>query len=265
MHGRTPDGTVFERHGTGNGRAVLLIHGLGLNRHLWQWTLPALTDGYDVIVCDLHGHGESVAPAEPASLAGFSRQVQALMEHCEVKEAALAGFSLGGMIGRRFAQDCPAKVWGLAILHSPHRRQPEAQMAVAKRVEQARSEGPAATVEAALARWFTDAYRIAHPAIMDTVRDWVLANDPNIYPDIYRVLAEGVEEIVSPQPPLRGPALVVTGDEDFGNGPEMAYAIAAEIEDAETVILPGLRHMAMVEEPTAINRPLRNFLDRVAA
>jgi pimeloyl-ACP methyl ester carboxylesterase len=43
----------------------------------------------------------------------------------------------------------------------------------------------------------------------------------------------------------------------------MARAIAAEIPGAETLILSNLRHMALVEDPEAINRPIRQFLDKL--
>ena len=66
----------------------------------------------------------------------------------------------------------------------------------------------------------------------------------------------------APSPPIACPALAMTGDEDFGNGPEMTHAIAAEIAGAQAVILPGLRHMALAEEPEAVNTPLLAFLDR---
>ena len=57
------------------------------------------------------------------------------------------------------------------------------------------------------------------------------------------------------------PTLVVTGDQDHGNSPAMARAIAADIPGAKTVILPGLRHMALMEDPLAMNTDLRAFLD----
>jgi pimeloyl-ACP methyl ester carboxylesterase len=241
----------------------VLVHGLGLNRHCWQWTTPALSDRYRVLAYDLFGHGDSAPPPETPSLTLFSRQLTGLMDHCGIESAAIAGFSLGGMIARRVAQDVPGRVTALAILHSPHRRDPAARAAILKRVEQARSQGPGATVEAALERWFTDDYRRANPAMMDLVRSWVLANDIAIYHTIYRVLADGIDEITVPDPAIACPALVITGDEDFGNGPDMTRAIAAEIAGAETCILPGLRHMALAEDPAAVNTPLRGFLDRV--
>jgi pimeloyl-ACP methyl ester carboxylesterase len=240
-----------------------LIHGLGLNREVWQWMIPALADRYDVLSYDLYGHGGSVAPPVTPSLGLFAQQLAALMEHQGIDRAVIVGFSLGGMICRRFAQDYPDRALGLAILNSPHTRTPQAQAAILKRVEQAAGEGPSATVEAALERWFTDAYRVENPEMMDQVRAWVMANDKEIYPTIYRVLADGMDEITGQS--LSLPAFVLTGDEDYGNGPEMTHAIAAEIEGAEAVILPRLRHMALAEDPQAVNVPLRAFLDRIMA
>lgn len=257
------DQTYFERHGVRGGPAVVLIHGLGLNQEVWQWMIPALADRYDVLVYDLYGHGRSMAPPEVPSLSLFSQQLVQLLDGQGIEKAVIVGFSLGGMICRRFAADHPERVLGLGILNSPHTRTPEAQAAIVARVDQAAGQGPSATVEAALERWFTDAYRAGNPAMMDLVRSWVMANDPAIYPTVYRVLAIGIEEIAGQG--LRTPALVLTADEDYGNGPEMSHAIASEIDGAEVVILRGLRHMALAEDPDAVNLPLRGFLDRVTA
>lgn len=258
----SPDGTYYRRHGVAGAQTIVLIHGLGLNQDVWQWQTPNLAQSYDIIQYDIYGHGRSPNPPDTPSLMLFSDQLLGLLDHCNVSRAAIIGFSLGGMIARRFAQDHPGRVSALAVLHSPHRRSPEAQAAILKRVEQARQSGPAATVEAALGRWFTDAYRAKSPEVMSLVRGWVTANDPSIYHTIYRVLADGIDEIVAPIPRITAPALIVTGDEDYGNGPEMTREIAEEIPGAEAVILPGLRHMALAENPRAMNDVLVRFLGR---
>ena len=260
---RAPDGTYYELTGPETAPVVVLIHGLGLNRECWQWMIPALSDRHRLLSYDLYGHGKSAAPPDEPSLSLFSRQLAQLMDHCGVETAAIAGFSLGGMIARRFAQDAPGRTAALIILHSPHRRTEVAQDAILKRVEQAREDGPQATVEAALERWFTAPFRQANPDMMETVRGWVMSNDKAIYHRIYRVLADGTEEIVAPQPPIACPALVITGDEDYGNGPDMTHAIAAEIDGAEAIVLPGLRHMALAEDPPAVNTPVAAFLARI--
>lgn len=258
----SPDGTLYHLTGPTDAPLVALVHGLGLNYACWQWLEPVLAADFRVLRYDLTGHGDSAKPSAKPTLKRLSDQLAALLDHIGADKAALIGFSLGGMIARRFAQDHPSRTTALAILHSPHRRTPKAQAAILARVEQARAEGPGATVEAALERWFTAPFRIANPAMMGLVRTWVLANDPAVYPDLYQVLADGIDEIIAPKPPLDCPALVITGDEDYGNGPEMSRAIAAEIAGAEVKILPGLRHMALAEDPAAINAPVQTFLRR---
>lgn len=258
-HGNA-DGTAYSI--VGNGHAVVLVHGLGMHRHMWGWQVPALADHYRVVTYDLLGHGESKNPPEDCSLTDFSDQLMALVDALELESFALAGFSLGGMIVRHFTLAHPDRVKALAILHSAHDRTQAERGAIMVRVNQAVRTGPSATVEAALERWFGEAYRNANPDVMNMVRDAILANDPKVYPDIYRVLALGDEEIATAITDIKCPTLVMTGDEDFGNSAEMSIKMGEMIPNAETVILPGLRHMAMAEDPNAFNGPLLSFLER---
>jgi pimeloyl-ACP methyl ester carboxylesterase len=258
----TPRGTAYESFGNGT-RVVALVHGLGLNRHSWQWQVPALSWHFRVITFDLHGHGDSSVRPHTPSLTMFSDQLVELLDHLGIARASVFGFSLGGMIARRFAMDHADRLEALGILHSAHARDKAAHDAIQARVMQAAQDGPAATVEAALARWFTDAFRLSHPEMMDDVRRWILANRKDVYAPIYQVLVDGVTELVAPSPPIAAPTLVMTGDEDYGNSPAMSRAIAAEIAGSELVILPGLRHMAMAEAPDLFNAKLMAFLSRV--
>ncbi len=258
MSSSSADGTVYQR--TGSGPPVALIHGLGLNRGMWRWQLPDLAPHFEVLTYDLFGHGESAAPDGAPDLTMFSEQLLRTMDRCGMDRAAVTGFSLGGMIARRFALDHPDRVSALAILHSAHDRSADERDAIRKRVRQARDTGPSSTADAALERWFTAQFRAANPGVTGLIRDWILANDPTIYPDVYNVLAEGDVEIARDIHRIACPTLVMTAEEDYGNSPEMAEKMAALIPNAEVVVLAGLRHMALAESPAAFNPPLLSFL-----
>jgi len=258
MNARNAGETAWERHG--NGPAVAMIHGFGLSRAMWQWQLPALTPHFRVLIYDLLGHGESAPPEGAPDLAMFSGQLQRLMDRCGIERAAVVGFSLGGMIARRFALDHPDRLSALAILHSAHDRSPAEREAVRRRVRQAREHGPAANVESALERWFTPTFRTSAPERIDLIRGWIKRNDPDTFHRIYRVLAEGDAEIAQGPERIACPTLVMTGEDDPGNTPAMSRAIAALIPGARLEILPGLRHMALAESPDAVNGPLSAFL-----
>lgn len=262
--GGTASGTAYDS--AGDGPAIVLVHGLGMDRRMWQWQVPELARRFRVVTYDLLGHGESDPPADPVSLARFSDQLHQLAGALDLDRFALAGFSLGGMIARRYGIDHGERLTSLAILHSAHDRTPDQREAIMVRVRQAAETGPAATVEDALRRWFSDDFRKSRPDTMDQVRTWVLANDPAVYPKIYRVLAEGDEELASAIGTIPCPTLVMTGEEDFGNSADMARRMAELIPDSRVVILPGLRHMALAENPAAFNEPLiRHFEETLLA
>ena len=245
---------------------VILIHGLGLNKECWQWMIPKLKSTYRVLSYDLYGHGGSAAPPSKPNLSLFRKQLVELLDLCSIEKGVIIGFSLGGMIARRFAQDTPHRTQALIILHSPHRRTEAAQAAIMSRVEQASKLGPQSTVEDALERWFTEKFRANNPKLMDTVRGWVTANQKESIPhDFTMFLLPEIDEIIAPDPALTCPTLVITGAEDYGNGPEMAQAISNEIMGAKTIILPGLRHMALAEKPEAINKPVQIFMEELEA
>lgn len=250
--------TAYERQG--RGPTLALVHGLGLNRAMWQWQLPALVPHFDVLTYDLLGHGESSNPVGVPDLTLFSEQLLRLMDRCGIERAAVAGFSLGGMIVRRFALDHPDRLTAMAILHSAHDRTPAEREAILKRVRQVEGAGPSSTADAALERWFTADFRAHNPGMMKLIREWIMRNDPAIYPDVYRVLAEGDAEIAGDIERVSVPTLVMTGAEDVGNSAEMAKKMAARIPGAREVILPGLRHMALAESPRTFNEPLVAFL-----
>lgn len=256
------NGTTYDLTGPEDAPVVVLIHGLGLTRAVWQWLVPDLKK-FRVLTYDLIGHGETAPPEGDPTLKDLADQLAHLLDHLEIDKAAIVGFSLGGMIARRFAQDYRDRTTALVVLHSAHTRTEKQQSAILFRVEQAREHGPEATVELALQRWYTEAAQASRPDLMALTRRWILSNKREVYVKLYRILAHCVDEIVAPNPPLTVPTLVLTGDEDHGNNPAMSMAIAEEIPRARLVILKGLRHMALAEDPPAVNRPVTDFLTEV--
>jgi len=222
--------------------------------------MPALRGDWRVVRHDLYGHGESGPAPEDATLSTYAAQVVELMDMLGIARAAVVGFSIGGMIGQRLALDRPDRLSALAILNAPHDRGPEAQAVVEARAARVRDEGPMATLPAALERWFTPGYRAARPEVMDRVRDWRARVEPGSYARAAWVLAAGVRELVAPDRPVAVPTLVMTCEDDSGSTPEMSRAIARGIPGAEVRILPGLRHLGLMEEPDAFATPVTAFL-----
>ena len=105
-----PDGTSYNYFCDINAPVVVLIHGLGLCRHMWRDHIADFASDYQVVSYDLLGHGDSAAPMVPADLSLYAKQLCGLLDHLQIDKAAGVGFSIGGMINRRFAIDFPNRL-----------------------------------------------------------------------------------------------------------------------------------------------------------
>ena len=70
-----------------------------------------------------------------------------------------------------------------------------------------------------------------------------------------------MSELIRPEPPIRKPTLVMTCEHDSGSTPGMSQAIAGEIDGAQVVIVPALRHMGLVENPRFFITAIAEFLE----
>lgn len=256
-----PDGTAYDLVGPKGAPCVVLIHGLGLSRALWDAHLPAFA-GYRVLRYDLYGHGGSAPFSGVTSLTVYADQIAGLMDHLGIAKAHIVGFSIGGMINRRFALDYPSKVLSLAILNSPHDRGSDAQDAVEARALAAREQGAFATFDAAVKRWFTPVHAETGKGPV-LVRAWREQVDDESYAQTSWVLAHGVRELIAPDVAIAAPTLVMTCENDVGSTPKMSRDIAAEIAGAEVVIVPTYKHLGLLEDVSAYTDVIREFLHRL--
>ncbi len=91
----TPVELYYEDHGAG--RPVVLIHGWPLSGRSWEAQVPALVDaGHRVITYDRRGFGLSSQPWTGYDYDTFAADLEALLDHLDVTDATLVGFSMGG-------------------------------------------------------------------------------------------------------------------------------------------------------------------------
>ncbi|MGB0717865.1 MAG: alpha/beta fold hydrolase [Alphaproteobacteria bacterium] len=237
---------------------VILIHGLGLSTSMWDVFVPAIESwGFDVLTYNLPGHGGDAPVKRSHDLQLYVEQALAQMDKIGWDCAHLVGFSLGGMINRKLALLEPHRTASLSIWNSPHDRGEHQQAAVEDRARNSRQYGVDSTLEAALDRWLTAE---ATDDLRNQVRSWRRSCDPGSYAEAAWVLANGVPELVNAEPTKQVPTQVITCENDVGSTPDMARKIAMALK-AETVeIIPGLKHLGLLQRPDLFLDPLKKFL-----
>lgn len=80
----------------GDGKPLLLVHGIGSTALGWQPVMPALAQRHRVIAVDLPGHGATPAQGDSGTFAGLSASLQEFLTEQDLVGVDMAGSSLGG-------------------------------------------------------------------------------------------------------------------------------------------------------------------------
>ncbi len=240
---------------------MVLVHGVGLRSEVWDPQVAAFSTSHRVIVYDTLGHGGSDLPPDSASLGTYVAQLEGLLDALQISRAVVIGHSMGAIIATAFAIANPARVAALGALCPVYDRSAESRAAALARAETLATAGPAAGVDATLARWFGDD---AGPGARDkaaVLRAWLAAADATGYARAYRVFVSSDEAIVGRLGMLAMPALFLAGSHDPNSTPAMATRMATEAPHGQAVVLPNARHMVPFVSPEPVNARLRAFLE----
>jgi non-heme chloroperoxidase len=95
---KTRDGTeLFVKDTGGNGRAVVMTHAWPLHADVWDYQALLLAKaGFRVVTYDRRGFGRSGQPAGGYDFDTFADDLADVIEQTGVRDATLAGYSMGG-------------------------------------------------------------------------------------------------------------------------------------------------------------------------
>jgi pimeloyl-ACP methyl ester carboxylesterase len=106
------------RSAEGSERTLILLHGLLLSQEMHRPLAEDLAArGNRVVTLDLLGHGASERPRDMwrYSMATYGEQIVGLMDHLQIKQAAVMGTSLGANAALEVAAHHPDRLRGMVI------------------------------------------------------------------------------------------------------------------------------------------------------
>ena len=248
----------------GSGVPLLLIHGFPLDRTLWAAQVRGLADVARVIAPDLRGFGESGMPTGSVTMDTYADDLRGLLDALGVKNAVVAGLSMGGYIAFAFYRKNAARARGLLLADTKAGPDsPEGKKGRDDNITLARAQGAGAVGDKMMPKMLTpktaaERADIANAARAMMARQSVAAVVSALEamrdrPDSTPTLAE-----------IKAPTLVVTGAEDTLIPPKEAEAMRDAIRGARLVSIPGAAHLANLDQPDTFNAAVREFLKLVA-
>lgn len=260
----------------GEGRPVLLIHGITLNAGLWSPQLHDLAGEFRVLSLDQRGHGRSVAGSDGYGMAQLGHDVASVLTKLDLHDALVVGHSMGGMAALNFAVDHPdvlaERVSGLGLVATAAARPivpllvPRATALgalIVDRLDSGRSVRSYRFSGNDLSLFLIRSVFGKDPsaAAIEQVRASIEATDEDaIQRLIGGILSE--HDTVDRLGAVHVPAFVVVGSRDILTPPMFARQMVEELPDAELTVLPQAGHQLMQERPDEVAELIRDLAER---
>jgi non-heme chloroperoxidase len=262
----TPVELYFEDHGAGD--PVVLIHCWPLSSRVWEAQVAALVGaGHRVITYDRRGFGWSSQPWDGYDYDTLAADLHALLEHLDLRDATLVGYSMGGgEVVRYIATHGTARVARavLAATALPYRYKAD--------------DNPAGDADDALVTQFQDVVAKDRLGFLEGfVQSWFGTGAP--VSEARRTYVLQIAAFASPQgtrdciasiartdfrhdlDKLTVPTLLIHGDADAGVPLELtSKRVHDAVAGSELVVIEGAPHGLVVTHADEFNRALLEFL-----
>lgn len=243
---------------SGRGAPVVLLHGLGLNRQMWDPQLEAFSRELRVVRVDFPGAGRSAPMEGPIS---FATVVADVIRDIGDGPAHVIGLSNGGQIAVDLALTHAEVVRSLVLVDAAvagFRFSPQTLARVRSYAAIAAQQG----VSRANAAWLTDP--LFAPAQRDSALARKLSEIVLPYSGEYWLHANwrrGISPLaITRLAEIRVPTLVVVGALDIPDFQAQSDTLARRIPAARRVVIEGVGHMSNMEDPATFNRIVLDFI-----
>lgn len=232
---------------TDAGRGVIvLVNSLATTKSMWDGVASRLSEEFDVVRYDQRDRGGPLGH-HPFSLDDLVGDLFAVLDAENIREAHIAGVSLGGLIALRAAAIMPHRTKSATAMCCAARFSKDVWLA---RGQQVRAHGIAPLVPQVLDRWFTPDFQQRQPFLVDQYRQMLASADPTGYAFACDLLAES--DVTGDLPSIDVPLLVISGDADSANPIADQQLIAQNVPSAKHEMLCNTAHLAPVAEPELI-------------
>jgi 3-oxoadipate enol-lactonase len=245
---------------TGDGPAVLFVHGFPLDRTLWRPVARTLM-GWRRIAPDLRGMGLSEVPEEGYSMAEYADDLAALLDAVKVDQAVVCGFSMGGYVAFELLRRHRDRVRALVLVNT--RAGAEDADGRARRdatIARIRRDGPGFLADEMVPRLLAPSSLQTQPDVVRQARAIVSAQQADGLvgalaamrdrPDATALLAT-----------IAVPTLVIAGSDDQLIPSAESRAMAEAVPNAHFAMIPGAGHLAPMEQAVNTARVIREFLE----
>ncbi|MGD9881007.1 MAG: alpha/beta fold hydrolase [Reyranella sp.] len=255
------NGTSIAFTQTGSGPPLVLIHGAEADHSMFDAFAVLLAPHFTVIAYDQRDSGGTRNPADAYGLDELADDAAALIAGLGHRRTHVFGTSLGGVIAQVLAVRHPERVDRLVLSSTFRAGTPPLSInpAVFSTLGALRARLPDSAAE--IARYFFPDEHIArHPGVVS-----IFSGSSRTAEQRQRRAGILARPVAVDPGRIVAPTLVLVAADDRLIPPAHTLSLANEIGGARTATLAGIGHVATIQDPAAVARPVIAFLEEGAS
>ena len=254
------NGKTLSYRRAGSGPPILWIHAFPFSRLMWEVQLATFAPTNTCVALDLPGFGGSTALAESkTTVASYAEACEAVAQQVNPKDPwIIAGLSLGGYVAFEILRRRKLKLRGLILADTrADADTPEQTAGRRAALARARTAGSVDVAESLLGKMVTDS---CPTEVRDMVRAWMKATPKDGLLGAMNALITRPDSMATLDS-IRGPALLLVGDDDLLTPPSGMETIARHLKTAKLVRIANAAHLSNVEQPEPFNGAVKEWLE----
>ena len=259
-HAETNGQRIFFEDSGGDGRPVVLAHGLLMDHEMFAPQVAALAGRHRVIAWDERGHGRTETTPDDFSYWDSAEDLAGLLDTLGIERAVIGGMSQGGFLSLRFALRHPERVAGLVLIDTQAGPEdPDIAARYGPMIDLWSASGPTEPLLDGIAAVILGA---GWPGAEPWKAKWRAR--PSIA-QVFRTLTTR-DDVTDRLGEIAAPALVVHGEQDVSIPLDRAELLVAGLPSARPLVrVPGAGHAANLTHPEPVNAAIAGFLEELAA
>lgn len=230
----------------GSGVPLVLLHGFGLNRSIWDDLSVNYLKGINLVVPDVRGHGETDANEGFYSMDLLAADLAGLLRYLDIEKAIVCGHSMGGYIALAFAERYPELLAGLGLI-TTNASSDDSQKRAGRyaQIEEIKIRGSAAVADSL-------APRLSHNSvIVERAHRMISKTSPIGLMGALGGMAERPDRSTVLER-ITQPAIVVAGVLDQITDYETSKEMATALTNGTLFSLKNAGHMPMADAPAEL-------------
>ncbi len=242
-------------------RTIIFVHGFPYDHSMWNDQVKFLSSSYNCISYDIRGLGESPAGDGQFTMESFVDDLEFIIDELKPVKPILCGLSMGGYLSFRAVERMESRFGGVIFCDTkPEADNNDGKLKRAASIKKINTGGLAAFVKDFVPNCFAE----SSVKKMRKQYENIIAKSSSFDPAGVKgcLLAMiGRNDTSGYLPNIKIPVLVLCGEKDKLTPVGSMKNFAGKIPGSKFVVISEAGHMTPIENPLAVNKAIKEFMD----